>query len=256
MGFFSSLVDFADPFDLLGRRSAKDAKDASKDQLEATKEAREQLERLNAPFIDIGTSAIPGLQTFIDDPSGASFLEGNPLFNAAVERTGDQLINNSASKGKFGSGGLVNELFQNYLALGDDFVNSGFQRAFEPVRLGQNAANFQGTSASDLITQGANAQAAGVIGSNNIKAQGAENAIGVAALLSSFSDIRLKENIQYLEMDSDGIPIYEFNYRGGSDRYRGKMAQDLQKVYPSEVGTHESGYLVVSRRHSPEVVCP
>tara|TARA_R100001015_G_C4634276_1_gene200511 strand:+ start:5824 stop:6540 length:717 start_codon:yes stop_codon:yes gene_type:complete len=41
------------------------------------------------------------------------------------------------------------------------------------------------------------------------------------------SDIRLKENIDFIGYSKSNIPIYEFNYIGKPERYQGTMAQDL-----------------------------
>ena len=41
------------------------------------------------------------------------------------------------------------------------------------------------------------------------------------------SDIRLKENIDFIGYSKSNIPIYEFNYLGKPERYQGTMAQDL-----------------------------
>tara|TARA_R100000458_G_C8272091_1_gene246902 strand:- start:1883 stop:2554 length:672 start_codon:yes stop_codon:yes gene_type:complete len=59
-----------------------------------------------------------------------------------------------------------------------------------------------------------------------------------------FSDRRLKENIKRTGVSDSGIPIYEFNYIGGSNRYSGAMAQDL--LHTNAVSTHESGYYLVN----------
>jgi hypothetical protein len=58
-----------------------------------------------------------------------------------------------------------------------------------------------------------------------------------------WSDIRLKENIKRTGESLSGIPIYEFNYIGGSARYSGAMAQDLLNT--NSVSMHESGFYMV-----------
>ena len=61
-----------------------------------------------------------------------------------------------------------------------------------------------------------------------------------------FSDIRLKEKIQKTGSSPSGIPIYEFNYIGDSNRYRGAMAQDLLDINPGAVEMDSSGYYKVN----------
>ncbi len=123
MGFFSSILE---PF--TGKKAAKESKRAGIRGARAEEEARNQLIERTQPFVDVGVGAAGGLQQFIDDPSGYSFLENNPMFQAAVNNAGDRIGNANASRGKFNSGGTVDQLFQNYLATGDQFVNSGFNR--------------------------------------------------------------------------------------------------------------------------------
>jgi hypothetical protein len=67
------------------------------------------------------------------------------------------------------------------------------------------------------------------------------------------SDIRIKENISLVGVMSNGIGVYEFEYKpefkdkpyGGHGRFRGVLAQELQKVNPDAVYELEDGYLGV-----------
>ena len=163
-----------------GKRAAGASDRAANLQVQSAQEARDQMERLNKPYLELGESAIPGLQQFIDDPSGADYLNNNPLFSAAVDYTSDRIDSRASAGGRLNSGGTVDQLFQNYLAQGDRLVNSGFQRAFAPVQLGQSSANFQGANAANLITDAGAAQAAGVVGAANAKNQSQAQIAGFA----------------------------------------------------------------------------
>jgi len=61
-----------------------------------------------------------------------------------------------------------------------------------------------------------------------------------------FSDVRLKENITKTGVSKSGIPTYEFNYIGCSNRYSGAMAQDLLSINPDAVSLDSSGYYKVN----------
>ena len=65
-----------------------------------------------------------------------------------------------------------------------------------------------------------------------------------AAALYTASDIRLKTNIKPTGIDSrTNLPTYEFAYKAAPTlRYRGVMAQDVEKVYPHAVSEDASGY--------------
>ena len=58
------------------------------------------------------------------------------------------------------------------------------------------------------------------------------------------SDRKLKENIEEVGTSPDGYKIYEFNYIGFKDRWRGAMAQDVVKINPMAVGVKDN-YLTV-----------
>ena len=59
----------------------------------------------------------------------------------------------------------------------------------------------------------------------------------LAGIVSAFpSDIKLKENIEEVGLSPDGYKIYEFNYKGFKDRWRGAMAQDVVTKNPMAVG--------------------
>lgn len=176
MGFFSSITE---PF--TGKEAAKQAKRAGRRSARAEEEAREQLIERTQPFVDVGNTAAGAMQTFVEDPTGFSFLENNPMFQAAVDDAGDRVANVTASKGKFNSGGTIDQLFKNYLAIGDSFVNSGFERVNRPFVQGGNLALGVGNNVADSITSGANALNAGYIGEANARSAGMSNLLGTAA---------------------------------------------------------------------------
>jgi hypothetical protein len=71
---------------------------------------------------------------------------------------------------------------------------------------------------------------------------------GGAALMKVWpSDVRLKDNIQFVGVDPNtGIGLYEFNYYNDDTRYRGVLAQEVMQTHPDAVMQDEaSGYLVV-----------
>ena len=90
------------------------------------------------------------------------------------------LENRAAATGRAGSGGLVDELFRNYLALGDQFVNSAFQRQLPVVQGGQNAATTIGTGAANLTSSIGDINAAGIVGAANARAGGTQNLLNIA----------------------------------------------------------------------------
>lgn len=70
------------------------------------------------------------------------------------------------------------------------------------------------------------------------------------------SDDRLKENATVVERRRDGLGIWEWNYKGATTRFRGVMASEVERLYPTAVqwidGMRHVNYTVIGV--TPEVV--
>jgi Chaperone of endosialidase len=66
-----------------------------------------------------------------------------------------------------------------------------------------------------------------------------------------FSDIRMKENIELIGYTENGLNVYDFDYKpeykdiAGHGRFRGVMAQEVEKIIPYAVITLNDGYKMV-----------
>ncbi len=179
MGFLSSVVG-----SFTGSSAARSSRRAAQQQIAAEERGRQQLIDLQEPFIELGRDAIPGLQTFIDDPTGASFLQGNPMFDAAIDNVNRVVSQGGAAAGRFNSGGITEELFNRYLATGDSLVNSAFNRAIAPITIGQNAASLTGTQNAASLGRAGAARAGGTIGAANARAGGVNNLITLLGMFT------------------------------------------------------------------------
>lgn len=120
---------------------------------------------------------------------------------------------------------------------------------------GQSYAGNVGQLTTDLASAQLNAQIAKqsqpsmfstlMGGLGQIGGAYAGSAAGSAQLASLFSDIRLKENIEHVGMEK-GHNIYEFDYKDGSGRFRGVMADEVEKIEPDAVTVHSNGYKMVN----------
>ena len=74
---------------------------------------------------------------------------------------------------------------------------------------------------------------------------GAGAKLGAAAIMS---DRRLKENITVVGRDErTGLPLYDFEYKGGSGRrFRGVMADDVEKRFPDMIFEMPDGFKAVN----------
>jgi hypothetical protein len=84
------------------------------------------------------------------------------------------------------------------------------------------------------------------LGTAGIAGLGMYNAMNPTS--STTSDVRTKENIVHVGTFAKGVPFYEFEYKpefkasAGYGRYRGVMAQDVEKFLPEAVTTMANGY--------------
>jgi hypothetical protein len=77
-----------------------------------------------------------------------------------------------------------------------------------------------------------------------LNAQGEVTGSIAGASIAALSDARLKTDIKLKGIDlTTNLPIYEFAYKAAPTlRYRGVMAQDVEKVYPQAVVAGADGY--------------
>ena len=148
----------------------------------------------------------------------------------------------AAYQGATGAGSAAGNM---YMAPGNQFMQ-GMGQAGQTMGQGyqlgiSGLGNVLGTQAN-VYNTGVNAQ-----GEMYGALLGAGGTLGAAGI-SKFSDIRVKENIERVGTHyRNGLPIYEFNYIHVPDkRYRGVMAQDVEKVYPEAVVEMHDGIKAVN----------
>lgn len=243
----------------------------------AEKRATERLQ----PFVNLGTSNIQGLQGLLTPQGQMSYLQSNPMFQAAIQNAADQTKAAGASAGKFNSGGLVNQLFQNYLGQGEQFIGNQFNRLTNTVGMGQASAAGQAANSlnaanniTGILGNQGDIRAAGTMAGQNIQNQalgGGLNMLGGGLLGSGllggaglggggmagaglgamfFSDRRLKTDIEEIARDELG-GIYECRYIGSDVKMVCRMADELIKTRPDAVKMHESGYFMVTSEFAP-----
>lgn len=79
--------------------------------------------------------------------------------------------------------------------------------------------------------------------SGNAATGSALGTIAMAAMM--FSDRRLKRNIIKIGATKGGLNVYSYNYVWSKQPQVGVMADEVEKVIPEAVHTHESGYKMV-----------
>lgn len=165
--------------------------------------------------------------------------------------------NQLAASGQIDSSNLnsanaLNNWNQNALGANQALIQAGqSQDANQQDQLTAALNKFQATDMQDWtrlgLLQSAASGAAGNYGTNIQQSRTSTNplsAIGSIGSLATKSDIRLKENIVPVGEDK-GYPIYEWNYIGAPDRFRGVMAQDVLEITPEAVVMEDDGFYAV-----------
>jgi hypothetical protein len=242
---------------LTGKSAADAATRAAELQLQGTregiaeiKEGRLQSREDLSPFREFGAGQLEGITSLISDPNAQrDFIQNNPFFDTLADQASSRLFANKAARGKIGSGGTAESLQTSLLGLGNQLLNQNITQRMNAATLGSNAAAGQATvtqnassGISDLITQGANAQAAGQVGAANARTNALNQLIQGGAI--AISDRRLKHNVVFAGM-ALGLPVYWFSYLGETIRNFGHMAQDVLKVKPEAVITLPNGFYAV-----------
>lgn len=127
-------------------------------------------------------------------------------------------------------------------------------------QMGMPAFQGSGRAETPQFMQAAQAQGAadlqGWLGANQANADIWRNAIQVAGTIGTIaaSDARLKQNITYLPREAaPGVPLATWEYKSEpGQRYRGVIAQDVQKHYPHLVVEGPDGMLYVDAIFAPE----
>jgi hypothetical protein len=121
-----------------------------------------------------------------------------------------------------------------YMAPGNQFM-AGMNQGAGTIASGLNMRN-QGYG-NILNTQGS-------VYGQSLNAQGEVLGSLAGAGIAKYSDARLKTDIKLKGIDfTTNLAIYEFAYKAAPTiRYRGVMAQDVEKVYPQAVVEGADGY--------------
>ena len=136
---------------------------------------------------------------------------------------------NNAGNSAVGNYGVAGQQYMGGMAQGAGTIGSGYS-----MQLGGlgNVLNQQTQMSMNAADNGIGAALGGIA--------------GAAASYYKPSDVRLKKNIELAGIDElTGLNLYDFNYKWGSKRFRGVMAQEVMDLYPEAVYTSGAGWLGV-----------
>lgn len=202
MGFVSDIVG-----GITGSTAAEASLEGARIQAGSTREgiaetraSRELGLGFLSPFSGVGQQGIDQ-SSFLTDPQAQfDFLQGNPLFTAALESANTQTQQQAAARGRISSGDTQQQLSNNFLLSASPLIQQQKGSILDLLNIGTGIAGSQaniatgtGAQVTDLITSGGAAEAAGVVGAANARSQGVKNLfnIGATALLAPISSSSL-----------------------------------------------------------------
>lgn len=173
--------------------------------------------------------------------NAANMLSGYPSMGMQASSQGAGFGGMGLTIANNGLAGAGNAM--NFMGAGLAGMNSGYGMAGQMAgQMGSNATNMWGAQASyknqqDQIAASSNPFAALL---------GAGATLGAAAI-GKWSDRRLKKDVVLVGRDArTGLNLYEFNYiEMPTKRFRGVMADEVERLYPDAVITMEDGFKAV-----------
>jgi hypothetical protein len=165
--------------------------------------------------------------------AGTALAQQNQMQQqAARAQMANQIEQNRMQAGQALMGGG-----QSALAQGLTGTQAGLAASQIPMQLAGQYANYLNQFAPNL-----RGNFSGTGGYTQVQ-QGGTGSGGVN-ILPGLSDVAAKENIEFVGYRGEH-KIYDFNYKGHPERYRGVMAQDVQRIRPEAVTVGPDGLLIV-----------
>lgn len=194
LNLMSFLSDFIGG--ITGSTAAKAAKKSAQIQQEAAQQAatdvsaagESALSRFD-PLEQIGQRGFE-LSGFLADPTQqAQFLQSNPLFDLGLQNLNQQTQSSAAARGRLSAGDTLEQLQQNAILAGQPLLQDQRSDVLNLLNIGAGTigqqAGIERQTAADvanLLTGGAAAEAAGVVGAANARSGLAGNIMDIAGL--------------------------------------------------------------------------
>jgi hypothetical protein len=149
-------------------------------------------------------------------------------YEPALRDMSRSVVGGAAASGLLRSGSTAKALQSRGAEINQGFYNNYLNQLGSLTQAGQNAGQMLVGAGGGQVNE--RPRTAGMIAS------------GIGKIAGIFSDRRLKENIVQVGTYPNGLPMYEFNYKGGEQRLRGVMSDDVRKKYPDAVVTMANGF--------------
>lgn len=233
-GINDTLDEWGRTFDdkVLGGDAADAAEEAAALQMTAAENASALLD----PFAAIGQQGLDNAGFLTDPNAQYDFLQSNPLFQMGLDNLNNQTRRTAAASGRLSGDDTLMQFNNNALLAASPLIADQKASIGGLLDYGVTTAGSQG----NLLTGQAAAGAGGIVGAENARTDGTNNALQLAAMLYGASDINLKENISKVGVEN-GHNIYTWDWNekalelGLSGSSKGVIAQEVETTNPSAV---------------------
>ena len=241
---------------LTGKDAAKASERAAETQagaglaaIEEGKAAATRAQEFFTPFAGAAERGVEASQFLADPQAQFDFLQGNPLFNLALENANQQTLQSASAGRRLSFGDTLQQLSNNVLLSASPLIDRQREDITNLLNLGTNVATSQANietgqaaNTQNLITDIGASTAAGQVGGANARTAGAQNLLTAGLTAGAiFSDERLKTNKKIIgkkhghnwwSWDWNELAGKLFGLSGGS---QGVMAQEVVATKPNAI---------------------
>jgi hypothetical protein len=181
-----------------------------------------------------GLESLMGILNGTDGGAGFNTYKASTGYNNIFDESQRAVTGSAAARGLLASGSTVRGLADR----GGQLAQQNFSNYLGQLMQGSQASMNSGTGLASLIAQGGQRSRGGQEGLLGYIAQAA----GAAA---AASDRRLKDDIELIEREPDGLGIYSYRYKGEDEVRVGVMADEVAELRPHALGPVIEGYATV-----------
>lgn len=185
-----------------------------------------------------GTGAMSSLASMlgVGDPNGYNNYLQLAGYAPAMRQLSQNITGQGAAAGILNSGSTAKALQSRGAELNNQFFNNYLQQLAGLSGLGLQAGGLVGNA-------GQYSKGTGTGGGPSTFGSIASTIGGIASI---FSDRRLKEDVELIGREPDGLGIYTYRYTGAVKRRIGVMADEVAKLRPWALGPKNLGFDTVN----------
>lgn len=183
-----------------------------------------------------GTGAMTDLSRLlgVGDPNGYNNYLQLAGYAPAMRQLSQNITGQGAAAGILNSGATAKALQSRGAELNNQFFNNYLQQLAGLSGLGLQAGGLVANTGQKSTGTGGGPSTFGSIAST------------IGGIASIFSDPRLKDDVEHVRTDPDGLEWVSFRYKGAKTRWLGVMADQVRKLRPHALGPKIAGFDTVN----------